>query len=432
MKTENRYFDIHPRVVPAGRRTTVTIHPRFAHAAFQSDKTYEIHLFPAEYYPAASREAVTQTSASPQDGSIEVIHLFEDEQEYILEILDPSAPSAPPLLRTLLYSIEADLYGLLPLKGDLHLHSFHSDGKESPGFVAAACRRVGFDFMALTDHGQYAPSLEAQAAFADVDADLLICPGEEIHPPDNPVHMVNFGSGSSVNELISGDRDAYFQAVRQIEQKLADVQDGDTRYQLASCIWVFDQIRQGDGLGIFCHPYWHVRWGYTPAEPVTAALFARQPFDAYEVLGGYARDAVDSNILQVARYHEERSKGREIPIVGVSDGHGCENSDLFGWYYTLVFADNPSQASIIDSIGKLRSVAVEAIPGESVRAYGPLRLVKYALFLIAEVLPGHDEICREEGLLMLDCLAGRREARDELSAKQGRTIQHLNRYTGKT
>ena len=37
-------------------------------------------------------------------------------------------------------------------------------------------------------------------------------------------------------------------------------------------------------------------------------LFEQQPFDAYEVLGGYHRTAMDSNTLQAARYHEERAK----------------------------------------------------------------------------------------------------------------------------
>ena len=176
--------------------------------------------------------------------------------------------------------------------------------------------------------------------------------------------------------------------------------------------------------------YWHVHGGYTPAASVTDALFAGQPFDAYEVVGGYGREAVDSNTLQIARYHEERSRGKRLPIVGVSDAHGCENSDLFGWYYTLVFAAAPSQESIIGSIKELWSVAVEAIPGESVRAYGPLRLVKYALFLLGEVLPGHDESCRQEGLLMLDYLAGDQDAGRELTAKRGRAAAFLAGCTG--
>ena len=48
------------------------------------------------------------------------------------------------------------------------MHSHYSDGQESPAYVAAACRREGLDFMALTDHGQYKPSLEAQQAFENV------------------------------------------------------------------------------------------------------------------------------------------------------------------------------------------------------------------------------------------------------------------------
>ena len=89
----------------------------------------------------------------------------------------------------------------------------------------------------------------------------------------------------------------------------------------------------------------------------------------------------NSNTLQVARYYEERAKSNEIPIVGVSDAHGCETGSLFGWYYTIVFSPTLEHADLVTSIKDLFSVAVEAIPGESVRAYGPFRLVKYALFL---------------------------------------------------
>jgi len=300
---------------------------------------------------------------------------------------------------------------------------------ESPGFVAAACRQVGFDFMALTDHGQYAPSIESQEAFANVDLDLLILRGEEVHPPGNPVHMVNFGSDFSVNELIIQNEKAYLEAVREKEKKLKDLPE-EVRHQFASCTWVFDQIRSGNGLGIFCHPYWHVRHGYTPAGAVTDALFDRQPYDAYELLGGYARDAVDSNTLQVARYHEERIKGKQIPIVGVSDAHGCENADLFGWYYTLAFAEEKNRDSIIAGVKELKSVAVEAIPGEAIRAYGPLRLVQYALFLINEVLPAHDELCGEEGRLMLDHLAGGTEAQTALANLKGRCARLFTKYVG--
>jgi len=35
-----------------------------------------------------------------------------------------------------------------------------------------------------------------------------------------------------------------------------------------------------------------------------------QPFDAFELIGGFHPYELDSNTLQVARYHEERAQGR--------------------------------------------------------------------------------------------------------------------------
>ena len=429
MKTENRYYDTYPRVVRAHTETTITIRPRFGHVRFDPDARYQALVYPAELYVAPNGDAIEATAVL-RNGSIHVTYSFAEEQEYVLEILDQSGDEPPVALRTLLYCLGDDLYGTRPYKGDLHLHSCRSDGRESPAYVAGACRRVGFDFMALTDHGQYRPSVEVEEAFTNVDVDLLICRGEEVHPPGNPAHMVNFGGDFSVCELIAGDEAAYSSAVTAAATKLKGVEGSEVRQQVGSCVWVFDQIRSGGGLGIFCHPYWHVRHGYTPAGAVTDAIFALQPYDAYEVIGGYGRDAVDSNTLQIARYHEERIAGRQIPIVGVSDGHGCENADLFGWYYTMVFAPELSRDSIITSIKDLRSVAVEAIPGEAIRAYGPLRLVKYALFLINEVLPAHDELCAEEGRLMLEHVAGDETAAGELAARSGRCESLLHRHLG--
>merc|ERR1712000_444133 len=109
--------------------------------------------------------------------------------------------------------------------------------------------------MALTDHRQYALSLEAQQAYAGIPIDLRIYPGEEVHPPDNPVHIINFGGSFSVNDLFE-DRGRYQAEVDQIDQQLGTLPAGVNRYQYASCCWAFEKIRQGGGLGIFCHPYW--------------------------------------------------------------------------------------------------------------------------------------------------------------------------------
>jgi len=419
MNNESCFYDIAPRVVRAGEATTVHVRPRFGHVAFDAETTYRAVVYPGEHYLPRGGDALAARLDREGDG-LSVTHTFAGEQEHILEVLGTSGDEETVALRALLYSVADDLYSCTPYKGDVHMHSHCSDGRESPAFVAASCRRIGLDFMALTDHGQYAPSIESQEAFAGVDLDLLICRGEEVHPPDNPVHMINFGGSFSVNEAITADRPTYDAAVGRFEAELPAGLDADTRHQVASCHWVFDQIRAGQGLGVFCHPYWHVRHGYTPSAAVTAALFERQPFDAYEVIGGYHQYQVDSNTLQVARYHEERIRGRQLPIVGVSDAHGCHNSDLFGWYYTIVFAPELTQPALVDGITGLKSVAVEALPGESARVYGPLRLVQYALFLLGEVFPAHDELCAEEGRLMLAHAGGDPHAAASLAGLKGR------------
>ena len=78
-------------------------------------------------------------------------------------------------------------------------------------------------------------------------------------------------------------------------------------------------------MGIFCHPYWYSRQRYDVPITLTDLLFEHQPYDALEVLGGFHLYESESNVLQVARYHELRAQGKRIPIVGASDSHGCEN-----------------------------------------------------------------------------------------------------------
>ena len=116
---------------------------------------------------------------------------FPHEQEYQLHLFCLAGGQETLVSCLAVFALEADLLACLPWKGDLHLHSIRSDGKDTPQHVAAACRRIGFDFMAITDHRRFEPSLEAIAAYADVPVDLTFYTGEEVHAPDNPVHIVH-------------------------------------------------------------------------------------------------------------------------------------------------------------------------------------------------------------------------------------------------
>lgn len=440
MKVELSSFDVYPRVVRAGQETEITIAPLYDHARFglPGGPEVRVSLFPAGGGRAEMASPAAQVVA-PQfaGGGLRLRCAFAQEQEYILVVEEAGEPrSKPRTFEFRLYALAEDLFQRRPYKGDLHMHSTRSDGNQSPAYVAGACRRIGLDFMALTDHRQYEPSLEAMRAYAGVAIDLQIFPGEEVHPPENPVHMVNFGASFSVNAIFREDEPRYRAEVAEIAAGLKGFPEGLDRYAVASCEWVYRQIRAGGGLGIFCHPYWFVHHRYDVPEALVDQILERQPFDAMEVVGGYYRREFESNALQIARYHEERARGKRIPAVGVSDAHNMESGELFGWYFTLVFAPAAGLGlpvppsgwypapeggpALAQSIRDLYSVAVEAIPDEMPRAYGPFRLVKYAQFLLREVLPQHDALCLEEGRLMLAHAAGDPQAAGALRQLQGR------------
>jgi len=428
VEVENKYFDVLPKIVRADAESMIEIVPRFEHCAFRPDRQYEASYFPTE--ESAERSGWSpgrKLDVAPATDRLRVPLYFEGEQEHVLYVEEVNGTERKVVGDFRVYSLEDDLFARRPYKGDVHQHSCRSDGREAPAYVAGACRRIGLDFMALTDHGQYMPSIEAQRAYEGLDLDLRIYPGEEVHPPANPVHMINFGGRFSVNELFR-DESAYRAGVAQIEEALGAVPPGVDPHQYASCQWCFDRIREAGGLGVFCHPYWFTSHRYSPSGALTSYLFQKQPFDAFELIGGFHRDEVDSNTLQVARYHEERAQGRRIPIVGVSDAHGCERGELFGWYYSIAFSPSSDLPDLVESIKDLYSVAVEAIPQQAARAYGPFRLVKYALFLLREVFPQHDALCVEEGRLMLEHAGGNTQAGAALGALKGRTRALLQRY----
>ncbi len=421
MKPELGEFDVFPRVVRAGRETEITIRPLYEHTLFKSPFPYRLLMFPAGGLPGQpGSTSALELEPDWTDGLLRFRYAFANEQEYILVVENTSGLPRARTYEFRFFALEDDLFYRRPYKGDLHMHSFRSDGHEAPAYVAGACRRIGLDFMAVTDHRQYEPSLEAIRAFQGLPVDLRIYPGEEVHPPDNPVHIINFGGGFSLNQVFREDEERYRAEVQAIANGLTNFPKEVDRYIYASCVWCFNQIRAGSGLGVFCHPYWLSRHRYDISETIVSLVMERQPYDALELLGGYHLYEIESNMLQVARYHEERARGKRIPIVGVSDAHGCER-DLFGWFYTVVFSPSTDLPDLVQSIKDLYSVAIDALPENPQRAHGPFRLALYAHFLLREIFPLHDALCLEEGRQMLAFLAGDYHAKAQLGALQGRT-----------
>ncbi len=422
IKHAYRYYDLYPRIVRSGKTSTITLKPLHDHVQFKEGQTYQVSWQPLDG-PTSLAKVI---NIEPNFGVLRFSVDFLTEGEYVVMINANQGERSRNFFEFRLYALDEDLFERRPFKGDLHMHSHHSDGRESPAYVAASCRRIGMDFMAVTDHARYAPSLEAIEAFQQTKIDLKIFPGEEVHSPDNPVHIVNFGGSFSINEWF--DKPEYRIEMQQIAGQLPILPPGINRQEYASCLWTFNKIRQAGGLGIFCHPYWVSLHRFDVPSSITELLLAHTPFDALELISGYFPHESDSNVLQVARYHEARARGKKVPVVGVSDAHGCERGFLFGWYYTIVFAPSPELPDLVGSIKDLYSVAVEDLPEQSPRSHGPFRLVRYAQFLLAHIFPQHDEFCSLEGQLMLSYLAGDSDAAEQLSRLSGRVeklMDHL-------
>ena len=80
-----------------------------------------------------------------------------DTEESVFEAV--GLPWIPPVIRENRGEIEAAREGSLPelvtlddIRGDLHMHSTWSDGKESIEAMARACEARGYDYVAISDH----------------------------------------------------------------------------------------------------------------------------------------------------------------------------------------------------------------------------------------------------------------------------------------
>lgn len=429
-------FDIYPLVFPADKEAVINVKPLFEHAEFKNTKKLRVDYSPM-LYPVKGHEflpwgkGIETDFELLEDKLVIKQHLAQEQEHGFAVYVTDSEGNEKEWLRFNVYSLEKDLLALRPCKGDFHMHSMESDGLESPEYVTGAARREGFDFMVLTDHRKYEPSLRAIKFAESIPNGLKVFPGEEVHLPGNPVHIVNFGGSFSVNDLASNDEPAYR---KEVEARTADFpaeMPEYIRFQVAASEWAYDKIREGGGLAMFCHPYWRIAWRYNYIwEDCVDWMFKRDRFDIFELLGGFYRHQAFSNNEQTARYIQEMAKsGGKVDwaVAGVSDAHGCDR-DLFGWFYTVVFAENCGFESLKAAFKNQRSVAVKDIENECPEVYGDLRYVRYTGFLMKYFYPRHDRLCRIEGELMLRHLAGENGIEKLLSSFPGRSEALFAKY----
>jgi len=323
---------------------------------------------------------------TPEENTLTLPVTFPQEDCYICNI-----SVGETVVSTLeLYALEEDLFTKLPFKGDHHLHTTYSDGKDSPMYMVAAACKFGYDYCVITDHMRYEPSLIARDFYAPTGVDFLVIPGEEVHSPDNPVHIINLGGNASVNDWWRDHEDEYRAAVeKELAQMDAPMLERD-RYAAAASQVMFDKIREADGVSILCHSHWILSNGFNETEDVTDYLVEHRRFDALELLAGAAGEV--GSQLQLSYYRTRET----MPILGDSDAHGCFGGNLEPGNFTVIFADGLSVEGVKQAIRSRMTIA-----GNEGRLYGDYRLVKYGYFLERNFFPDHARARKRLGVQML-------------------------------
>jgi hypothetical protein len=193
-------------------------------------------------------------------------------------------------------------------RGDLHLHTVHSDGAREPDEMIAAARASGLDFIASTEHNTNSANRVWPSCRT---GGLLVIPGEEV----TTRHGHWLAVGLSPHAWV------------------------DWRYGPSDGVFprFAAQVRDDGGLVVAAHP--------SVPLPGAAWEFGFDHVDALEVWNG--RWNLDDE-LSLRIWQRLLRQDRRIVAVGGSDSHG-EHQQV-GSPQTVVHADELSTPAIVDGL----------------------------------------------------------------------------------
>lgn len=208
-------------------------------------------------------------------------------------------------------------------RGDCHLHSWFSDGRRTPGEIAALARAAGLDFINSSEHNTHA----AHAHWADAAGDdLLVMVGEEVTTRNGHVVAVGTDPGTFVDWRYRARENRFGRFARQIRRAGGLVVPAHPHATCLGCAWKFG-FGEADAVEV-----WNGPW--TPDDEVALA-------DWDGMLAASARE------------------GRGwLPAMGGSDAH--RDPDVVGLPQTVVLADDLSRTAVQEGLRTGRSYVAES------------------------------------------------------------------------
>lgn len=201
-------------------------------------------------------------------------------------------------------------------RGELHLHTDHSDASWTAAELAANLQRRGADFAALTDHNTISGLPEMLALEV---ADLLVIPGIELTTFSG--HALALGSGRWYDWRTAPER-----TINDIAQ----------------------EVRAAGDLLVVAHPQappdevcTGCRWAYRDFDPALA--------DAVEVWSGRWDNPEGTNPGCLIRWHTWLNAGHRLAAIGATDAHGINDWEG-ATPMTYVYAEGLTVPAILQAI----------------------------------------------------------------------------------
>jgi len=91
--------------------------------------------------------------------------------------------------------------------------------------MAIMGKKLGFDFIGITDHNKHFPSLEVIEEARKMNLNLFIFPGEEISAYDGNeggMHLLSYCTSKGISPLYKNNKELYEKEYQDILNKLKD------------------------------------------------------------------------------------------------------------------------------------------------------------------------------------------------------------------
>ncbi len=410
-------YALYPSVVPADKETTVTIHPLGENTKFLPGVEYTVEVRPVETFSRtfAERPLVWYNLQPNENGDLILRHTFAGEQRHSIKLVRPQKDLDATPYRDItnrgrcrenteallyVYSLKEDLYGMRGYKGEVHCHTYESDGVQDVCHTVGNYRSAGYDFLAITDHFITMSSEKAKRLFDNAPVDMTLFLGEECHVPNEDIHTVHLGGRESVNSYYRNHTQQAKAEMEQIRDGLNHLPETIDKTDYAWRVWIAQKAKEFGGLSILAHPHWLCWYDvYFMASSTTEQLLADGVYDALDVTD-------QEPDTTMALWAEMQARGHRIPVVGCTDSHYTDADDgkhpagkVGG--YTLAFAPNRSETDLMDAIRSGQCVAVNTSV-DPVRVHGPYRYVKFARFLLDNFYPVYRRLCHGQGVLLAE------------------------------